>query len=63
MIWQGSGVILALGGEGDLSRDYYLGGLQVAIEGRPLREGSRIVIVRPAWHVRRGARPRGFRAR
>jgi hypothetical protein len=33
------------------------------IEGRPLREGSRIVIGATAWHVRRGARPRGFRAR
>jgi len=30
MIRQGSGVILAFGGEGDPSRDYYLGGLQVA---------------------------------
>jgi NAD(P)-dependent dehydrogenase (short-subunit alcohol dehydrogenase family) len=30
MIRQGSGVILAFGGEGDPPRDYYLGGLQVA---------------------------------
>jgi len=30
MIRQGSGVILAFGGEGDPLRDYYLGGLQVA---------------------------------
>ena len=30
MIRQGSGVILAFGGEGDPMRDYYLGGLQTA---------------------------------
>jgi 3-oxoacyl-[acyl-carrier protein] reductase len=32
MVRQGSGVILAFGGSGDPMRDYYLGGLQVALQ-------------------------------
>jgi 3-oxoacyl-[acyl-carrier protein] reductase len=56
MIRQGSGVILAFGGEGDPSRDYHLGGLQVAFHAievmrRQLatelgRHGVRVVTLR-----------------
>lgn len=56
MIRQGSGVILAFGGEGDPLRDYYLGGLQVAFHAievmrRQLatelgRHGVRVVTLR-----------------